>query len=268
MVRQVTEGGRGRAVPVVLGTATGLYVHATLAVAGLSALVTHSSQAFTAVKLAGAAYLVGLGVWTWRSTVPSVPSAPSAPSASPPLSRSHRRLPELPDSIYLQALLADVLNPKAASVYLTLMPQFVTPGEPLGGQILILATAHALTDRALAPRVDDPRRQGRTRPAEPPLHGAQRQGHGGRAHRPGRPVRHGLAGTSTVSRHPRPRSGYPSRSGTGGTVRRTKTETQAENGPRCPTPDGTATGGDSGSTEGLEHSVHRGEITADRKVRP
>ncbi|MEU4410901.1 LysE family translocator [Streptosporangium sp. NPDC023963] len=139
LVRQVTEGGRGRAVPVVLGTVTGLYVHATLAVAGLSALVMHSSQAFTAVKLAGAAYLVGLGVWTWRS---------AAPSASLAASRPHRRLPEFSDSVYLQALLANVLNPKAASIYLTLVPQFITPGESFGGsfggQILTLATAHAL----------------------------------------------------------------------------------------------------------------------------
>ncbi|MEU8380159.1 LysE family translocator [Streptosporangium sp. NPDC048865] len=141
LVRQVTEGGRGRAVPVVLGTVTGLYVHAALATAGLSALVMHSSQAFTAVKLAGAAYLVGLGVWTWRSAVS--PASPVSPM-SPALSRPHRRLPTFSGSPYLQALLANVLNPKAASIYLTLMPQFVTPGEPLGGQILTLATAHAL----------------------------------------------------------------------------------------------------------------------------
>ncbi|MGJ6962346.1 LysE family translocator [Streptosporangium sp. G11] len=132
LVRQVTEGGRGRAVPVILGTATGLYVHAALAMAGLSALVMHSSQAFTAVRLAGAAYLVGLGIWTWRS------------ATSPAPSRRHRRLPELSGSAYLQALLANVLNPKAASIYLTLMPQFITPGESLVGQILTLATAHAL----------------------------------------------------------------------------------------------------------------------------
>ncbi|MEV0419493.1 hypothetical protein [Streptosporangium canum] len=43
-------------------------MHAGLAVAGLSALIMHSSQAFTAVKLAGAAYLIGLATWTWHAT--------------------------------------------------------------------------------------------------------------------------------------------------------------------------------------------------------
>ncbi|GAA3421316.1 LysE family translocator [Streptosporangium vulgare] len=152
LVRQVAEGGRGRAVPVILGTVTGLYVHAALAVAGLSAFVMHSSQALTAVKLAGAAYLVGLGLWTWHSAASSASSASSVSSASLAASRPHRRLPEFSDSAYLQALLANVLNPKAASIYLTLMPQFITPGESpvessegsFGGQILTLATAHAL----------------------------------------------------------------------------------------------------------------------------
>ncbi|MFD6427022.1 LysE family translocator, partial [Streptomyces sp. NPDC060198] len=67
LVQHVTDAGRRRALPVILGTVTGLYVHATFAVAGLSALVMQSSQAFTAVRLTGAAYLVGLGIWTWRS---------------------------------------------------------------------------------------------------------------------------------------------------------------------------------------------------------
>ncbi|WP_283135956.1 LysE family translocator [Rhizohabitans arisaemae] len=60
LVQHVGRGGRRQAVPVILGTATGLYAHAALAVAGLSAVVMHSSQAFTAVKLAGAAYLSGM----------------------------------------------------------------------------------------------------------------------------------------------------------------------------------------------------------------
>ena len=131
LIQHVTDRGRRQALPVILGTATGLYIHATLAIAGLSALVMHSSQAFTAVKLVGAAYLIGLGLWTWRS----------ARSKSVP---TRRRLPKRSDSVYAQALLANVLNPKAASIYLTLVPQFIAPRQPFGGQILTLATAHAL----------------------------------------------------------------------------------------------------------------------------
>jgi len=132
LVRHVTDHGRRQALPVILGTVTGLYIHATFAIAGLSALVMHSSQAFTAVKVIGAAYLIGLGLWTWRSATASA----RAPA--------RRYLPVRSDSVYTQALLANVLNPKAASIYLTLVPQFIEAGQSFDGQILTLATAHAL----------------------------------------------------------------------------------------------------------------------------
>ncbi|TCC63451.1 LysE family translocator [Kribbella pittospori] len=133
LIRHVSDGGRRRAVPVISGTVSGLYVHASLAMAGLSVLVMQSSRAFTAVKLVGATYLIGLGLWNWYSA--------SSPAS---LMTTRRRLPRSTESLYGQALLANVLNPKAASIYLTLIPQFIAPSESVGGQILALATAHAL----------------------------------------------------------------------------------------------------------------------------
>ncbi|MER0241096.1 LysE family translocator [Streptomyces sp. HSW2009] len=157
LIQHVTDGGRRQALPVVLGTVTGLYVHAVLAVAGLSALVMHSSVAFTAVKLAGAGYLIGLGIWAWRSATPPATSNPTTtptPTGTPTLRTTpipattptprRQRPAKRADSVYAQALLANVLNPKAAAIYLTLAPQFIAPRQPFGGQILTLATAHAL----------------------------------------------------------------------------------------------------------------------------
>lgn len=134
LVQHVTDNGRRQALPVILGTATGLYIHATFAIAGLSALVMHSSQAFIAAKVIGAAYLIGLGIWTWRS-------ATATASARAP---ARRRLPVRSDSVYTQALLVNVLNPKAVSVYLTLVPQFIEADHSFDAQILTLATVHAL----------------------------------------------------------------------------------------------------------------------------
>jgi threonine/homoserine/homoserine lactone efflux protein len=134
LTQRVGSGGRREGLPVALGTMTGLYVHATLAGAGLSAVVMGSSQLFGVVKFLGALYLIVLGVWTWRSaTVRPVDAAP-------------RRsvLPWTGHSTYVQALLGNVLNPKAASIYLTLLPQFLIPGQPVFGQVLVLATAHAI----------------------------------------------------------------------------------------------------------------------------
>lgn len=120
---------RHAAARVVAGTATGIYVHALLAGLGLSALVLRSSQAFEVVRLAGAAYLIGLGVLTL---------ARSRARAS----RSARRLPWSGRATLPQAFLANLLNPKAASVYLTLAPQFLA-AETVGVRpLLALATVH------------------------------------------------------------------------------------------------------------------------------
>ena len=133
LLREVTAVGRSRAVPVILGTISGLYVHATLAIAGLSALVMHSSQAFEAVRIAGAAYLIGLGVHTWISARPA------------PLAMAHETDASIAAgrATYRHALLGNVLNPKAASIFLTVVPQFVDPRHPLAVQVLTLATAQA-----------------------------------------------------------------------------------------------------------------------------
>ncbi|MEV4754950.1 LysE family translocator [Micromonospora sp. NPDC049559] len=135
LTQRVGADGPRSAIPVVLGTATGLYVHAVLAAAGLSALVMRSSEVFAAVRYAGAAYLVGLGLWSWRAASARRTAAPA---------RRRRTLPWVGRSAYPQALLGNLLNPKAASIFLTLVPQFVDPRRPLVGQVLVLATAQVL----------------------------------------------------------------------------------------------------------------------------
>lgn len=137
VVSRVASGGRRQGWWVILGTVTGLYVHATLAAVGLAALVLRSSQAFWVVKLVGAAYLVGLGLWMLWSA-----SRRTADERRPPAAPA-RRLPWRVDHPYWQGLLGNVLNPKAAAVYLTLAPQFLEPGRPVLAPMMLLATAHA-----------------------------------------------------------------------------------------------------------------------------
>ncbi|MEO3769027.1 LysE family translocator [Micromonospora sp. B9E7] len=137
VVSRVAAGGRRQGWWVILGTVTGLYVHATLAAVGLAALVLRSSQAFWVVKLVGAGYLVGLGLWMLWS------ASRRRTEAGPRPTVSARRLPWRVDHPYLQGLLGNVLNPKAAAVYLTLAPQFLEPGRPVLVPMLLLVTAHA-----------------------------------------------------------------------------------------------------------------------------
>jgi threonine/homoserine/homoserine lactone efflux protein len=114
-----------------LGCCLGISVHATAAVLGLSAILAASATAYTAVKLAGAAYLAYLGA---RLLI-SVLMAGDRPLDD--------RAAEVADAIALggtpvrrtgpafrQGLVTNLLNPKIALLFLTLLPQFVADGEP------------------------------------------------------------------------------------------------------------------------------------------
>ena len=129
VMTRVLAGGAGEGRKVAVGTATGLYVHATTAAAGLAAVVMASSTAFTALKIAGAVYLICLGL--------SALTERRRPT-------TRRRLPWSDHGSFVQALLGNVLNPKAAGVYLTLLPQFVDPDRPVVPQIYALATVHVV----------------------------------------------------------------------------------------------------------------------------
>jgi threonine/homoserine/homoserine lactone efflux protein len=131
VTQRVLDRGVPSGLAVTAGTACGLVCHATLAGLGLSALVMRSSEAFTIVKLAGAAYLVGLGLRTlWKSRARATPVVPA------------RRLPWHGRGDLAQGFLGNVLNPKAAAVYLTIAPQFLHAGTPLLPQMLELCVAH------------------------------------------------------------------------------------------------------------------------------
>jgi threonine/homoserine/homoserine lactone efflux protein len=89
--------------------------HVTAAAVGLSALLVSSATAFTVVKLAGAAYLIGLGLVTlFRRT--------KREDVEVPPERRLRR-------IFAQGIVVNVLNPKTALFFLAFLPQFVDPGR-------------------------------------------------------------------------------------------------------------------------------------------
>lgn len=101
--QRTLAGHRNATAWVVVGTATGIYVHALLAAVGLSAVVMRSAQAFTVVKVLGGIYLVSLGAWTlWQTRHRQQSKASGAP-----------QLPWTGRHSYPQAVLANVLNPKA-----------------------------------------------------------------------------------------------------------------------------------------------------------
>ncbi len=121
VLRNGISGGSRAAWRTGLGCCAGIAVHATFAVVGLSALLVASATAFTVVKLAGAAYLVYLGVGTLLSS--RKPTQTADEQGAEPATTAAGLSP------FRQGLVTNLLNPKIAVLFLTLIPQFVSPGE-------------------------------------------------------------------------------------------------------------------------------------------
>jgi threonine/homoserine/homoserine lactone efflux protein len=130
VTRQVLVGGPALAQRTIFGNLAGLLVHGVALAAGLSALLVASATAYTVVKLAGAAYLVYLGVQALRASRQPRTDAPQAVI--------------VPRRAFLQGLISTVLNPKPALFFLTFLPQFVNPDAAMLPQTLALAAIHVI----------------------------------------------------------------------------------------------------------------------------
>jgi threonine/homoserine/homoserine lactone efflux protein len=131
VVARSIHQGRRAGLASVLGIHVGTLVHIAAATLGLSAIVASSAVAFTAVKIAGAVYLVGLGLWTLLSRR-------AEPEVALGGERNLRRA-------FAQGIVVNVLNPKTALFFLAFLPQFVDPGAPHPAvQIAVLGLLFAL----------------------------------------------------------------------------------------------------------------------------
>lgn len=109
--------GRRVGVASALGICSGCIVHTLAAAAGLSAILSTSAAAFTLVKLAGAVYLVYLGV---RFILARDPAG----------SLSTKATPSQAWKAFRQGVITNVLNPKVALFFLAFLPQFIDPTSP------------------------------------------------------------------------------------------------------------------------------------------
>ena len=125
--------GRRAGYVAALGIHLGGYVHVFAATLGLSAVFRHVPEAYLAVKLFGAAYLIWLGI----GILLRKPEAKSLPHFS---AKSARRA-------LVESIGVEVLNPKVAVFFLAFLPQFVDPAAslPVWSQFLVLGTIVNLT---------------------------------------------------------------------------------------------------------------------------
>ncbi|WP_328348791.1 LysE family translocator [Micromonospora sp. NBC_00421] len=113
--RSVAQGRRAGLVSL-LGVAAGFGVYLAAAVAGIATVFVLVPPLYTAVKLAGAGYLLWLA---WRTVRPGGRSA-FVPQALPV---------DRPRRLFAMGLLTNLLNPKIAVLYVSLLPQFVDPAR-------------------------------------------------------------------------------------------------------------------------------------------
>jgi threonine/homoserine/homoserine lactone efflux protein len=122
---QTLARGRRAGLMAALGIHIGCYAHVIAATLGLSAVFRYVPEAYTALKIAGAAYLVWLGVQMLRGG-----GTDAAPKIAP---KSARRA-------FAESIVVELLNPKVAIFFIAFLPQFVDPAGslPIWLQSLIL----------------------------------------------------------------------------------------------------------------------------------
>jgi len=123
---QTISHGRKAGLMAMLGIHLGCYLHVFAAAFGLSAVFKHVPELYMAVKIAGALYLIWIGIGMIRSRMGS-PDQPSVP-------------PKTVKRALLDSFIVEVLNPKVALFFIALLPQFVDPAAslPVWAQFLIL----------------------------------------------------------------------------------------------------------------------------------
>jgi threonine/homoserine/homoserine lactone efflux protein len=129
IIRNALAGGPRASTFSAIGVSVGTLAWVLAATVGVGVLLERSSVAFTVLKLGGAAYLCYLGLRSLLSRDPS-PSGQRAVS-----SRS------LSDGGALrQGLMSNLLNPKTGAFFVTVMPQFLMPGDsPLRLAVMVVA---------------------------------------------------------------------------------------------------------------------------------
>ncbi|MBO6758613.1 MAG: LysE family translocator [Roseibium sp.] len=116
--------GRKSATASVLGVGLGDATAATASLLGLGAILATSAGLFTALKWAGAAYLLYIGIKMWRAR-PSALEPASVPTVSP-------------RKVFTHAYIVTALNPKGIVFFMAFLPHFIAPQAPIAPQLGLL----------------------------------------------------------------------------------------------------------------------------------
>ncbi|GAB5389961.1 MAG: LysE family translocator [Alphaproteobacteria bacterium] len=133
VMAQALTGGRKVALASVLGVGLGDLLAITVALAGLGALLASSAAAFTAVKWAGALWLVWMGIRMWRKP---------AQGQDPDRTGGTARI-DSPSRVFRDSFVVTALNPKAIGFFIAFLPHFIPPA-PTFADYALLASGFVL----------------------------------------------------------------------------------------------------------------------------
>ncbi len=132
VMRNTARGGLKDGLVTSLGICSGLFVHAAVSAVGISVILLQSAWAFSALKFAGALYLIWLGIQSIRN----LKALPMDAVCGVGMRATHwtRSIRE--------GILSNVLNPKTIVFYMAFLPQFISPTQSPLIQSLYMAGVH------------------------------------------------------------------------------------------------------------------------------
>jgi len=122
--RSVSQGRRA-GFASMFGIEAGEVAWIIAAATGVAAVLSASTQALDVLRFGGAGYLVYLGIQRWREV-----ERPATPEPAR-LSR-----------VFIQGVVTQLVNPKAAVFFVAFLPQFLNPSEPIAPQVAFLGAVY------------------------------------------------------------------------------------------------------------------------------
>jgi len=134
-IRNTLRGGRASGIGTALGVSTGQLIWAVATSVGLVAVLLASEPVFRAVRLAGAAYLIWLGLQSLRAAVTARRPAPAGETVRERLSSR---------AAFSQGIVNNLGNPKMAVFFASVLPQFTAPGKGMASALVLLGIVFSI----------------------------------------------------------------------------------------------------------------------------
>lgn len=141
--------GARKAIGTIVGGITASMTLMLLSALGLGAVIAASDTLFSAIKWAGAAYLLYLGISTWRKASQAQAGQEVAEPSAAPVAAAEPEDNATFWTLYRKGLMVGLGNPKDLLFFSALFPQFMDASAPIAGQLLILGATWMVLDGSI-----------------------------------------------------------------------------------------------------------------------